>query len=165
MFLVSSRSCLCSIHRSQVLSWEWRCSWSSADRRCSNYIWVINNCIAYYILEVLRYLFVSIIRDDVSKEAWLNSSPPGQKGHHFAKDIFRCIFMSAKFHIFIPISLTFVHKGSVDNSKALPEAILTHAVHRHIYTSWRGDGLTDCGAEFIWRNMQTSLHFLHIGMM
>ena len=25
------------------LSWEWRCSWSSADRRCSNYIWVINN--------------------------------------------------------------------------------------------------------------------------
>ena len=22
---------------------EWRCSWSSADRRCSNYIWVIDN--------------------------------------------------------------------------------------------------------------------------
>ena len=36
-----------SIHWSQVLSWEWRCSWSSADRRCSNYIWVINNFIAY----------------------------------------------------------------------------------------------------------------------
>ena len=32
---------------SQVLSWEWRCGWSSADRRCSNYIWVINNFIAY----------------------------------------------------------------------------------------------------------------------
>ena len=29
------------------LSSEWRCSWSSADRRCSNYIWVINNFIAY----------------------------------------------------------------------------------------------------------------------
>ena len=25
---------------------EWRCSWSSADRRCSNYVWVINNFIA-----------------------------------------------------------------------------------------------------------------------
>ena len=25
----------------------WRCCWSSADRRCSNYIWVINNLIAY----------------------------------------------------------------------------------------------------------------------
>ena len=48
MFLVSSCSCLRSIHWSQVLSWEWRCSWSSADRRCSNYIWVINNFIAYW---------------------------------------------------------------------------------------------------------------------
>ena len=47
MFFVSSCSCLCPIHWSQVLSWEWRCSWSSADRRCSNYIWVINNFIAY----------------------------------------------------------------------------------------------------------------------
>ena len=47
MFLVSSRSCLRSIHWSQLLSWKWRCSWSSADRRCSNYIWVINNFIAY----------------------------------------------------------------------------------------------------------------------
>ena len=32
---------------SQMLSREWRCSWSSADRRCSNYIWVIDNFIAY----------------------------------------------------------------------------------------------------------------------
>ena len=35
-----------TIHWSQVLRWEWRCSWSSAYRRCSNYIWVINNFIA-----------------------------------------------------------------------------------------------------------------------
>ena len=46
MFLVSSCCCLCPIHWSQVLSREWRCSWSSADGRCSNYIWVINNFIA-----------------------------------------------------------------------------------------------------------------------
>ena len=46
MFLVSSCSCLCQIHWSQVLSREWRRSWSSADRRCSNSIWVINNFIA-----------------------------------------------------------------------------------------------------------------------
>ena len=26
---------------------EWNCSWSSAGRRCSNYIWVINNFSAY----------------------------------------------------------------------------------------------------------------------
>ena len=44
-----SCSCLCPIHWCQVLSREWRCSWSSADgdRRFSNYIWVINNFIAY----------------------------------------------------------------------------------------------------------------------
>ena len=30
-----------------MISPEWRCSWSSADRRCSNYIWVIDNVIAY----------------------------------------------------------------------------------------------------------------------
>ena len=56
MFIVSSCSCLCAIHRSQVLSWEWRCGWSSADKRCSNYIWMINNFIAKVrlILEVWR---------------------------------------------------------------------------------------------------------------
>ena len=45
--LVSSCSCFCPIQWSQVLSRERRCSWSSADRRCSNYIWVIDNFIAY----------------------------------------------------------------------------------------------------------------------
>ena len=35
------------IHWSQVLSPEWRYSWSNANRRCSNYIWVINKVIAY----------------------------------------------------------------------------------------------------------------------
>ena len=37
---------LCRIPWSQVSSREW-CSWSSANRRCSNYIWVIDNFIAY----------------------------------------------------------------------------------------------------------------------
>ena len=47
MLLVSSCNFLCRINWSQVVSREWRCSWSSADRRCSNYIWEINNCVAY----------------------------------------------------------------------------------------------------------------------
>ena len=38
MFLISSCSCLCPIHWSQVLSREWRCSW---NRRGSNYICVV----------------------------------------------------------------------------------------------------------------------------
>ena len=48
MSLISSCSCLCAIYWNQVLSREWRCSWSSADRRCSKYIWVVNNVILYY---------------------------------------------------------------------------------------------------------------------
>ena len=39
---------------------QWRCSWSSADRRCSNYIWVINNFIAYQGVSYIRGLTVYI---------------------------------------------------------------------------------------------------------
>ena len=61
MFLVSTCSCRCEIYWSQVLSGEWRCSWSSADRRCSSYIWVINNLIAHLSASYIRYLTVYII--------------------------------------------------------------------------------------------------------
>ena len=54
MFLVWSYSCLCPNHWIQVYSQEWRCSWSSADRQCSNYIWVINNFIAYNVHLILE---------------------------------------------------------------------------------------------------------------
>ena len=64
MFLVSSCSWLCPIQWSQVLSREWRCSWSSADRRCSNYIWVIDNCIAYQGASYIRDLMVCRESDD-----------------------------------------------------------------------------------------------------
>ena len=37
MCFASACSCLCLIHWIQVLSREWRCSWSSTDRRCFNY--------------------------------------------------------------------------------------------------------------------------------
>ena len=56
MILVSSCSCLCLIQWSQLLSREWRCSWSSADRQCSNYIWVINNFIAFSGATYIRFL-------------------------------------------------------------------------------------------------------------
>ena len=48
MFLVSSCSCLCPIHWSQVLNQEWRCNWSSTDRLCSSSIWVFNNFFGYH---------------------------------------------------------------------------------------------------------------------
>ena len=43
------------------------------------------------------------------------SSPPEQNGHHFADDIFKCIFMNEKFCISIRISLKFVPEGPIDN--------------------------------------------------
>ena len=58
MFLVSSSSRICPIHWTQALSWEWRCNWSSADRRCFNYIWVNNNFIAYLGAPYIRDLTV-----------------------------------------------------------------------------------------------------------
>ena len=58
MLLVSSCICLCLINWCRVLSREWRCRWSSADRRCSNYTWVINNFVAYYGAIYIRGLTV-----------------------------------------------------------------------------------------------------------
>ena len=72
MLLVSSCSCLHPIRWSQVLSWEWRCSWSSADRRCSNFIWVINNSIAYKSAAYIRDLTV-YSHTQMSHTAWLLS--------------------------------------------------------------------------------------------
>ena len=56
MFLVQSCSCLRPIHWSHVSIGKWKCSWSSTERRCSNYIWVINNVIAYYGVTYIRGL-------------------------------------------------------------------------------------------------------------
>ena len=80
MIVVLSCSCLWPIHWSQVLSWEWRCSWSSADRRCSNYIWVISNFIANTGATYIRGLRVTkaICKENIvsvgvlpaAKESW-----------------------------------------------------------------------------------------------
>ena len=43
---------------SQVFSRERRCSWSSADRRCYNYIWEISNFIAFSGAAYIRGLAV-----------------------------------------------------------------------------------------------------------
>ena len=77
MILISSWSRLCPTLWSQVLSREWRCSWSSADRRCSNYIWVIDNLIAHkgasYIrdLTVLKWMHSILSQNDCGAVAIL----------------------------------------------------------------------------------------------
>ena len=44
-----------------------------------------------------------------------NSSPPGQNGHNFTDNIFKCIFINEKFSILIWIPLKFVPQGLIDN--------------------------------------------------
>ena len=60
MCLISSCSCLCPIDWNQVLNRECRCSWSSAHKRYSKYIWVINNFISYYGVTYIRGFTVLI---------------------------------------------------------------------------------------------------------
>ena len=71
---VLSRLAVVVAQSSQVLSREWRCSWSSADRRCSNYIWVISNCIAYlgvaYIRGLMALYLVSAVWCSVPPGVW-----------------------------------------------------------------------------------------------
>ena len=47
-----------SIYWIQVLSRKWRSTWSSADRRCSNCIWVINNFIGHQCAFYIRFFTV-----------------------------------------------------------------------------------------------------------
>ena len=49
----------------------------------------------------------------------INSSPPEQNWHHFADDIFKCIFLNEKCYVLIKISLKFVPKGPIGNKPAL----------------------------------------------
>ena len=63
--LVLYSGCLCQIPWSQMLSREWRCSWSSADRRCSNYIWVTDNFIAYQGAAYVRGFTVGLFRNSL----------------------------------------------------------------------------------------------------
>ena len=42
-----------------VLSRGWRCRWNSSDRRCSNYIWVINNILPIKVRLILKVSWYS----------------------------------------------------------------------------------------------------------
>ena len=59
-----------------VVSREWRCSWSSADRWCSNYISVIHKFIAYLGVAYIRGLTVSC-----NKNIQLYTHDPSQWYH------------------------------------------------------------------------------------
>ena len=54
---------------------------------------------------------------------WVHSSPPKQNGHHFADDIFKCIFCNEKSSILFWISLKFLPKGPIDNKSVLVQVM------------------------------------------
>ena len=51
------------MHWSQVLSREWWCSWSNADRQCSTYIWVIIDFIGHWGAAYIRDLAVIALKE------------------------------------------------------------------------------------------------------
>ena len=55
------------------------------------------------------------------------SSPPRQNGHHFADNIFKCIFVNENFYILNKISLKFVPKGPMDDP-ALVKIMAWHQI-------------------------------------
>ena len=82
--LVSSCSCFCPIHRSQMLSRQWRCNVSSADRRCSNW-WYIGDtfssndrtsCIDHFVLS-------DVLLHSVDK-CYVEESPLNPSDHNHA---------------------------------------------------------------------------------
>ena len=56
----------------------------------------------------------------------INLSIPGKFDHHFADDLFRCIFVNEKFCILIRISLKIVPKGPIDKKSALIQVMAWH---------------------------------------
>ena len=123
MFLISSCSYFCSIHWSQVLSREWRCSWSSADRRCSNYIWVIDNCIVYLGATYIRGFTDAAMLLGICESWLLLQHLPGANGLTKAFLLFGQLDLLCKFHKapvphpimhnFVTEMCTCVHKGPV----------------------------------------------------
>ena len=69
MSLASFCNCLCRNYWKHMLSQEWRWSLSSADKRCSSYIWMINSFIAHQCATCIRGFTVYHVSD-----AWIVSN-------------------------------------------------------------------------------------------
>ena len=131
MILIWSCSFLCPIYWSWVLSWEWRCSWSSTDRLCSNYIWAINNFVAClgatYIRDLMvLYLYCTSLLCMSScaiADPSLNTLRLWWDGQHFTDDIFKCIFYKQIFSVSIKISLKLI---PIKNIPALVQIMAWH---------------------------------------
>ena len=55
----------------------------------------------------------------VTRPQWVNTLRPRQNGHHFAEDVFKCIFLKKNVWISLKISLKFVPKVRINTIPAL----------------------------------------------
>ena len=63
----------------------------------------------------------------------LNTLRPRQKGHHFADDIFKCIFLNKNISILFKIWLNFAPKGSINNIQVLVQKIMLMSLNGNIF--------------------------------
>ena len=100
-------------------------------------------------------------------QSWICSPiSPAQNGHHFADDIFRCIFMNEKFCILIKISLKFVLKGPVDKKSIGLENVLVPTRQQAII--WTKANLIPwhiCGTRGRWVNVPVTFLFHRVPVM
>ena len=131
MFLISSWSCLCSIHWSQVLSQESRCSWSSTDRRCSNYIWMINNFIATMVQLILEVWGIHFIFTRLKEVIWKYEIKARWLSFWLLRITLHCCYNAISFlsnsHNGYPIT------GLRGQGMGFVEGILPKGPYRHAY--------------------------------
>ena len=63
-----------------------------------------------------------------SEHHLINSSSPGQNGHHFADDTFKLIFLNEKNRFLTTISPKFVPKGPIDSNPTLVYIMAWHRI-------------------------------------
>ena len=64
------------------------------------------------------YSHAALFQGTIYFQDFINSSPSGQNGRHFADDILKCIFGNENHCILIKISLKFVPRGEIGNNPA-----------------------------------------------
>ena len=146
--------------------------WCSALTHTHIYIYAItwaNDDAVHWHTHTHIYIYINAssgLSPESIQDKWLhviiyfNSSPPGQNGHHFANNIFWCIYMNEKFCVLTKISLKFVPEGPIDNkpSIGLDNGLATNRwqaiiypnvdpVHWCIYAAPGGDELIIMGSD------------------
>ena len=100
----------------------------------------------------------------IIRPQWVNSSPSGQNGRHFADYNFRCVFVNEMFCILIKISLKFVPKGPIDNNPTLVQIMAWHRIGDKPLSESMRSQFTDIyvvqgGDELIWLFQSDCLKF------